>query len=207
MSVTLLPVAFPIVATSGPIAAPPLAPAPGPPDANAPGANGAEGEAGPQGEGWIVQLTGHHFHNPERAGTNQGAQFVRDTLMTALHGNKVLLPIGDREGVELVSVKELGISYPVLVNLGIVHEVELEDPNFDSDEEGMGEGAGMGRTARGPGGAMGSGGTAARKMIKLRRFDFVVQFCWQLTPPTKRHDKKAEEEGESAEGEGMGNEQ
>ncbi len=160
------------------------------------GESAAAGE-GSEGPGWIIQLTGHHFHNPVRAGKDQGAQYVRDTLIAALHGQKVLMPTGDREGVELVSVKELGISYPVLINLGRVYEVEVEDPNADLEAEGgVGiQGPGPGRPARGPGGHMNAmGHEGGRRMVKLRRFDFVVQFAWQPIPPTVRHEKKAESE-------------
>ena len=46
--------------------------------------------AGPTGPGWIVQITGYHYHNADR--DNQGAQYVRNTLIQQLREGKLELP-------------------------------------------------------------------------------------------------------------------
>jgi len=148
---------------------------------------------GPSGPGWLIQLTGHHYHNPNKAGPNQGAEYVRNTLIANLHKAKVLLPTGDREGVELVPVKDLGICYPVLVNPGRVEDVEVENPNVDAQHV---EGLRGGGEAMGPMRPMGkkAAGPVKNNVMKLRRFDFVVQFVWLPTPPTTRHEKEEEKD-------------
>ena len=49
--------------------------------------------AGPKGPGWIVKLEGCHYHNDmQNAGSNFGAQYVRNTLIENLLNAKVKLP-------------------------------------------------------------------------------------------------------------------
>ncbi len=175
---------------------------------------------------WIIQLEGYHYHNGEKASVDQGAQYVRDTLIRNLQEMEVYLPTGNKEDgeegkqkTELVTMQELGISYPVLINPGGIIEVQVVDRDAEADasegaaagarprgagmgggEMGMG-GPGMGGAGMGgPGmGGAGMGGMQNRKMIKLRRFDFKVQFCWHPTPPTVRHEKKKKQEEAKAE--------
>ena len=189
-----------------PLAGAPGAAQPGPapaPGAGDPAASGvaATADTGPTGNGYLVQLTGYHFHNPDDPRALMGAEYVRRTLIDNLHNHKVLLPIGesDRVGVELVSMKELGISCPVLVDPGRIEEFEVPDPNWQP-ESGAGKGAAdapgvMPASPMAPPGAMmpmagsmsGTAGTLDRTpRLRLRRFPFVVQFCWQPTPPSKR---------------------
>jgi type IV pilus assembly protein PilM len=158
---------------------------------------------GPQGEGWIVQLTGHHYHNPERAVREYGAQYVRDTFIKNLREKKVFLPSADREKVdggqrkvEPVSVEQLGISYPVLIPLGKVYVEEVEDLEADVDGEESRNGA-----APGIGGVIGGqiGAPGQIKMLELRRFDFKVQFVWKQTPPTVRQENMEKEKAEEEE--------
>ena len=180
---------------------------------------GEKGPAfGPSGPGWIIQLTGHHFHNRKVAGGEQGAEYVRNTLITNFYTKKAALPasLHDPENVEMVPIADLGIGYPVLFSLGRVHADEVIDPNVDAGEGvGTGMGGGMpsemdeGRGA-GPGGAMGGrpsshaqkrlrGDKSGRSnIVPVRRFDFAVQFCWQPAPPSKRAEmKKAKMETEA----------
>jgi len=146
---------------------------------------------GPSGPGWVIQLEGHHFHNLNEAGALNGAQFVRSKLIDNLRERKVVLPTGDRQAVESVSTKELGIGYPVLVNPQKIREVVLQNPNVQSEAPGGGPGR-MGFGGEG-------GAASAEGSVPLRRFDFVVQFCWKPTTPTER--KQQEEAREQAEAE------
>jgi len=176
--------------------------------ADAVGAAADPNQLGPKGPGWVVCLGGHHYHNADQR--NQGAEFVRRTLIEGLRKNKVLLPAGER-GSEEVSMSELGITYPVLVNPKRVYQEELVDPNIDPDTGAPGGGMGGGMPG-GPGIHVGpipgntpapgappakaaGDGPAAKGTITVPRFDFVVQFCWQpKTPAERREAKKAREQ-------------
>jgi type IV pilus assembly protein PilM len=117
-------------------------------DGEAAGADGAAGDeeiAGPSGPGWVVQLTGYHYHNFDVAGPAQGAQYVRNTLIRNLHNQViqlpkatiqegvgdepiVILPTGENAESEEVTMGELGVSYATLVNPLIVREVNVPNP-------------------------------------------------------------------------------
>jgi type IV pilus assembly protein PilM len=163
------------------------------------GAAGGRGAApGPKGPGWIVQISGHHYHNGTRF--DQGAQYVRKTLIENLRTGKVKLPAGDPGGEEEATMQELGISCPVLVNPLRVETEELHNPNAEADATGrVGAGGppgafapGMNRPNRLP---AAKDGASAPSTIKLQRFDFVVHFCWQPKTPTERREaKKAKEQ-------------
>lgn len=137
---------------------------------------------GPSGPGWVVTLTGHHYHNFEDPRVLQSSQYVVETLLKHLRTAKVLLPNADRSKPEWVTTEELGISYPVLVNPGKQYEVF---------EAGPGGGGAVGAEAAAP--AMMNGSPAAGDAIKLRRFDFHVEFCWQPTTPTERQVAREEQ--------------
>jgi len=126
-----------------------------------------EDPEGPSDEGWIVKITGHHYHNfndPSRS--DQLAKFIQDEFIQKLRTGTVTLPGKDRKTPMTVSMKDLGISYPVLINPGMREEETLEDPNATADE----------------------------KFVKALRFDFLVHFCWQPKSPTER--EEAADEGE-----------
>ncbi len=108
-------------------------------------ATSGEEIAGPTGAGWIVQLTGYHYHNFDVAGPAQGAQYVRNTLIRKLHNQVirlpkatiqegvvgepiVILPTGENAEIEEVTMSELGVSYPTLVNPLLVREVNVPNP-------------------------------------------------------------------------------
>lgn len=192
----------------------------GPPAATAAGGTSVQGPSGP---GYVIQLTGYHYHNMPTAGAVQGAQYVRETLIRNLQTGRVLLPKVDEPGVEWVTMEELGIGYPVLINPGRPYEVRVRPPTA---RFGSGMGAGMlgpgysetyaGETMSYMGGPMpgaypgpttypgagpGRPGTTPRPEemeIVLRRFDFVVQFCWQPVSARERHEKRRQKEAEQA---------
>jgi type IV pilus assembly protein PilM len=197
----------------GPAAGPLAAPAP------APGAGGGSVQ-GPSGPGYVIQLTGYHYHNTPTAGEVQGAQYVRETLIRNLETGRVLLPKVDEPGTEWVTMKELGIGYPVLINPGRPYEVRVRPPTARAGgmmgPGSMGPGYGYEETYSSPGPMMGPGfrrpgmpgvpGTAGSGStvrpedmeIVLRRFDFVVQFCWQPVSARERHEKKKQEAEQAA---------
>ena len=188
-------------ATGDAVAAPaPAAAAP------APGAGEQSGEqanlSGPKGPGWIIKIEGHHYHNDMKSGKNFGAQYVRDTLIENLLNMKVKLPtqtqkLNDKgvmvDVMEDVSMQELGITYPVLVNPKSLDEDLVDNPYASSDA------AGGNRTGA---------DDAAIGKIKLQRFDFVVQFCWQPKSPSERRvAAAAKEEAKKAQQQPAGGEQ
>jgi type IV pilus assembly protein PilM len=137
--------------------------------------------AGPKGPGWIVKLEGCHYHN--ESGDNSGAQYVRNTLIENLQNAKVMLPTGEKDPngkdvMDDVSMQELGITYPILVNPKKLEDEEIENPNAGADSGG--------RRADGSG------------KIKLQRFDFNVQFCWQPKSPSERRALKEKEAANKA---------
>jgi type IV pilus assembly protein PilM len=107
---------------------------------------------GPTGEGWIIQIRGHHFHNDEdvRGEGMVGAEYVRHTFMKNLTEREVGLPAGKGQEPVNKPIKEIGLAYPVLVEVDQVRDVSIE-------VEGEGDG----------------------KPIKVREFKFTFQCCWQ----------------------------
>ncbi|MFH1266188.1 MAG: hypothetical protein ABIK89_10710, partial [Planctomycetota bacterium] len=199
-------------------------------------AAGAGAEGRPTGPGWVIRLTGYHYHNHRTAvdvrGQHfvQGAQYVREKLIRALEGleKDIMLPRGDAAGgLERVSMKELGIGFPVLVNPGQIFRETIVNPNADGAmQTGMGGMGGMvpgGMGGMGPseygmeGPGMAPGGFGATRgpkrgagdeddekaedaAIDLMRFNFEVQFSWQPKLPTERHEEEqaAEPQAEQA---------
>lgn len=171
---------------------------------------GTDAPKGPKGPGWIVQIAGYHYHNADTDKTNYGAQYVRKTLIESLRNGKIKLPSADLSRIEEVSLADLGISYPVLVNSASVTTVELQNPNAVPSESG----------AAVMGGARGAGGLADRRTpaaagntatsdatVRLKQCDFVVQFCWQPKSPTARQEAKKAKEEEMAKRQAVATEQ
>ncbi len=109
----------------------------------------------------------------------EGAQYVREQFLKKLDSGKVELPVGKNHAIELVSIKDLGVSYPVLLNPSQILDESLPDPEMQSDDEETDP-------------------TARPKTVNVPRFDFIVQFCWQETPPSVRAKKKSERSAAAA---------
>jgi type IV pilus assembly protein PilM len=126
---------------------------------------------GPTGPGWVIQITGYHYHNPRDEPENQGADYVRNTLIANL----------EKPEVNGVDVGRLGIRFPVLVHVPkIDFNYMLEVP----ESELVGENANPALAALVPPGSPPS--PDGRRQVKVARFDFVLQFCWIETPRHKR---------------------
>jgi type IV pilus assembly protein PilM len=70
-------------------------------------------EPDPNGPGWVIQLTGYHYHNKDRS--LQTATFVRKTLIENLRSKKVT--IADKDGnPSEIPIGELGITHPVIIS-------------------------------------------------------------------------------------------
>ena len=150
-------------------------------------------DAAPKGPGWIVRLAGYHYHNTDRM--NRGAEYVRNTLIQKLRDKEIELPADD--GVEKFTLKDLGISHPVLINPSRVEE-ETVDPTAGID---VGTSPAPSQSDRDHGGSdrqpqrhRPHDNAPLSREITLQRFDFLVHFLWQpKTPDERREAKKAAE--------------
>jgi type IV pilus assembly protein PilM len=162
---------------------------------------------GPSEAGWVIQLTGYHYHNPKKAGAVQGYQYVQDTLLKNLFEHKILLPTAEKNAVddegnakthELVSMQDLGISYPVLIAFKKPENEAIVDPASLNKTAGSGiqsRSPKQGRNGRSDN--RGSASAAPKEeTITVRRFDFIIQFAWKPTPPAARLAKKRAGEAE-----------
>ena len=156
------------------------------------GEEGEEGDGAPgdlNGAGWVVQLTGYHYHNHDKR--NQTVRFVNNTLIKNLEEGFVELPDGPNGELIKVSFADLGISHPWLVKGNQTRDemIDLEaglgpqsssGGGFEGEYGGFGGGGGLGRP---PGSAEVE---EESSIITLRRYEFIVQFCWKETPRSKR---------------------
>ena len=83
------------------------------PPAAAPADNPAGAQPTPSQPCGSSNSRGHHYHNADR--NNMAPNYVRNTLIKNLREKTIELPTGDNGQMEEVSMKDLGISYPVLV--------------------------------------------------------------------------------------------
>ncbi|HOP77232.1 MAG: type IV pilus assembly protein PilM [Thermogutta sp.] len=169
---------------------------------------------GPSGSGYVIRLTGYHFHNSDVAGPNQGAQYVRNTLIRNLEEGKFWI------NGKWVTAKELGIGYPILVNPGRIEVIRVADPNYrppagtpGAPGTGLPTGVapGLGTMPTGsqtypgvtaPGvsetGTVGTAGGKIPGVLTLRRFNFVVEFVWQPKTESEREKERLEQAAAAA---------
>jgi len=135
-------------------------------------------DPGPTGPGWVIQLVAHHYHNEDRHKPDEDEQFVRSTIVKKLLGEEgdVLITAGPDAG-KRVPVAELGLGYPVIVRSFPVQveRIPLTRPVGGSGGGGGAPGVFGGRATVGGG----TPGQAADDDVELKRFDFILQFCWQ----------------------------
>jgi type IV pilus assembly protein PilM len=154
---------------------------PPPPPAGADGAvlpDDGEGAApaatpavtGPTGPGWVIEMSGYHYHNEDHHKPEESAQFVRSTIVKGLlgEGKKVAVAAGPLAG-QLVSPADIGIGFPVIVASSPVRPVRIPRG---------GAAAGV-PAATAPADA----GPEKSPELVLRRFDFMLQFIWQPSSP------------------------
>ncbi|MDR2116710.1 MAG: pilus assembly protein PilM [Planctomycetaceae bacterium] len=188
----------------------------------------------------VVQLVGYHYHNASVAGTTMGSDYLRKTILRNLKFGEIILPSTLEKQMknpqdpqfarETVSMRDLGISYPTLLDIPKIQQTEILNPRvvleifkqertkiLEHRRGGGGFGGGRGRERDrdsmvldttfnrpfdAPTGGDASGGSEyikkiakemnAKDKIKLRRFDFVIQFAWVETPPSVRERKREE---------------
>jgi type IV pilus assembly protein PilM len=169
-------------ATPDAAAAPESAP---PPAADAPADAAPAADPG----AWVIEIKGHHYHNKDQ--TNQGADYVRKRFIKTL-AEKNDLALGDVDDANKpirISMKELGIDLPVLINPSVKIDNEVvTDPNVDPNVAAAGAGHGFANPTPMPAAA-----APVRSATQtLRRFDFVIQFLWKPTPLSTRQDRRAQ---------------
>mgnify|MGYP001081666079 CR=1 FL=1 len=191
-------------------------PGAGPPSASGVGSEGSSPPTeGPSGPGWVVRLTGYHFHNysPQEAkGRPSSLEYVRQTLIENLQKKTVELPVftategGTEVKKETVSMKELGIEYPVLVepkpllHYTVLHPeaivAEMLNPNsashsgFGVPEDHLRPTPGMPQQPGMPTAPAGKPSAPVLKTISISKYPFTVEFAWRPTPPSKRLEER-----------------
>jgi type IV pilus assembly protein PilM len=182
---------------------------------------------GPTGTGTakVVQITGHHYHNPRNPDEfveDGGEAYLRKGFLRLLKFAEVDLPPTleeQRTGTPTKPVKmsELGISYPTLLYVPNVVEQRIINPDLQplppdividqrfQAELTQGQQGGTFQPSTRPSMATrpGAAGQAQQPQQRLlseyarqrgvrepiltvRRFDFVIQFAWEETPPSQR---------------------
>lgn len=151
--------------------------------------------------GYVIQLTGYHYHNPKKGRSNDQARFVDNTLLQSLREGSFELPDGEAGELIPVSYQDFGISHP-----WIVKDRKLQKVLIDPEMGVMGaESSGRARMSGGEYGGYNFGSTDDEsddddekvEPIELQRYDFVVQFCW--IPTTKEERKQIAETRRQAE--------
>ncbi|WP_372894330.1 type IV pilus assembly protein PilM [Stieleria sp.] len=161
-----------------------------------PGAMATEPEP-PTGPYWVVELQGYHyFNNPDRVGLH-GNNHTRKYLTTAFLdpsrlppdvANRVIrLPDPNDPSAEPIEYTpaELGISYPLMLNIEKAIETSIPNPDYEPPVAGTV----VATTEVDP--------DAEPEFFKARRMDFSFQFLWTPTTHSQRMEAKrlkAEEE-------------
>jgi type IV pilus assembly protein PilM len=159
---------------------------------------------GPSGEGYVIELWGHHFHNTLPGDTdgdrsNEGEQFIINTFFKNLETGTIQLPDGPDGALVDVKISDLGISHPVVVTKEAIITVQYWPEATEADASG-----GYPTRSMPPMEGMYSPGTAGdategeiTKPLKLRKYNFVIHICWKPTPRGER--QKEAQEGSAAE--------
>ena len=181
-------------------------------DAGAAAAGVAEPAAPPTGPGWVVQLTGYHYHNTDK--TDDARVFLDRTLLKQLAEGKVRLPDGANEQEIDVPMQDVSITHAWLVQDKTLVE-ETIDPdaalygagnvpqyqNFARGDDGDGDGDGDRRRGRrgrdrdddddDDDESDGLGQPPEPRWFKVMKYQFVVQFCWQPKTRAERRELAA----------------
>jgi type IV pilus assembly protein PilM len=163
------------------------------------------------GPGFVIQLTGYHYHNADQQ--NQSEKFIRDSFLKVLDEGSVKLPDGyDPKTKQLtgelldVPFKDLGITRTwVRASKPIVDEW-IDPDALLAAESGTSVRTLTPQEMQAPIANPENGAAPEQpksRAFKVRRCDFVVQFCWQPTTRTKRRqiveERKAADAAKAAE--------
>jgi uncharacterized protein (DUF2249 family) len=148
-------------------------------------------------------LRGYHLHNNLEGKfavgkEGEGEEFLKSTIIKNLELGKVKLPDGPKGELIDVLMPDLGIKLPVVVT----HEKTRPVTYFAEAPENAGAagarlaGPGPESVAMAPGGVPQAG--EQPKTFKLRKYRFVIQFCWQPQPRGQRLEKMAQKKAAAA---------
>ena len=164
-------------------------------DADPAAAAAATPDPGPTGAGWVIELQGYHyFNNPDRVGQD-GNNHTRKYLTTAFLDPSRLpdnvkrkfieLPDPENPGAKLPYVPaDLGISYPLMLDVAPVVETQVENPDYEPPTSAT-EVADVSED-REP------------QFLSVRKMEFTFQFVWVPTTHSERvAARKAREEAEA----------
>ena len=147
-------------------------------------------DTGPEGSGWVFELSCYHDYNKESLTTGGGeigsnhvrrvmtSSFLPDTPLS----KTVELPRPDG-GKEVFTLAEMGITYPLMLDDNEPKLVKIANPDYDpaagfGDDEGEGVGNGQDDEDKEP------------AFFQVPRLEFVFQMVWQEQPLAERVAKK-----------------
>jgi len=147
----------------------------------------AGGSAAFSGPGWVIELTGFHYHNLDKS--NFKGRFLNASLIAELEEGFFELPVGENGEMEKVLFADFGISHPWFVYGSDLKSVTLI-PGAQLAGSKTSRLPSPGRDLpTSPGRVLSNlpGGDSS-SLINLSRYDFIVQFCWQ---PKTREERLA----------------
>lgn len=149
--------------------------------------------AGPEGAGWVFELSCYHDYNKESlttGGGEIGSNHVRRVMTSSFLPDNPLsktveLPRPDG-GKEVYTLAEMGISYPLMLDDNEPKLVKIANPDYDpaagfDGDEGEAAGSGEGEQDNEP------------AFFQVPRLEFVFQMVWQEQPLADRVAKKEAE--------------
>ncbi|HEX5470710.1 MAG TPA: pilus assembly protein PilM, partial [Lacipirellulaceae bacterium] len=143
--------------------------------------------------GWVVELRGYHLHNSIPGKVNvgdEGEEFIKNTFFKNLETGTVKLPDGPGGKPIDVRSSDLGITMPVVVTHPKIQSVEYYPEASDNTTAGPA----MLRGPEAPGAVPIAAAQPGEqlKTYKLRKYRFIIQFCWQPQPRSLRLQKMAQ---------------
>lgn len=169
-------------------------------------------DAGPTGEAWVIELQGYHyFNNPDRVGL-EGNNHIRRYLTTAFRdpsllpqdvANRIIQLPDPRDPATLLNFtpEELGIKYPMLLNVEDAVETTIPNPDYTPPDP---TGATGGANALADAGtndpnAIPVDESGQPQYFKVRKMDFIFQFVWTPTNHSARMEVIKAKEAEALE--------
>jgi len=159
-------------------------------------------DVGPVGAGWVFELNGYHYYNSTSRMGSEGSNHVRKFLITSLMNKRIELPNAKGEMISFTP-KEVGLSYPFLLNEQEPKTVRIPNPDYDGEAiqaaivKMQADTKGAPPTPITTGMKLPDGTTVEPATLEVRRHDFTIQIVWQETTMADR--LKAREEKEAAE--------
>ncbi|MCC9601411.1 type IV pilus assembly protein PilM [Stieleria sp. JC731] len=158
----------------------------------------------PTGPAWVIELQGFHYFNDDDKVGFDGNNHTRRYLTTAFRdpsklpkdvANRIIeLPDpNDPNRTMKYTPEELGISYPLLLNIEDAYEVKIPNPDYEpplTTETGGASGIAAAPAEVDP--------DAEPQFFTPRRIDFVFQFLWKPTTHAERMEARRIKDEEEA---------